>query len=57
MVGVLSDVFHDIDLTALWPSDSADVGAEHPESGPHALSSGEFGSHFEFTVGGVVVSS
>ena len=48
--------FHDVDFSAFGPSDLSDVGAEHPESWPHALASWELGSNLEFTVGWVIVT-
>src|SRR5262249_51350806 len=34
---LLPDVLHDVDLTRRRPSHRVDVGAQHPERGPHAL--------------------
>src|SRR5262249_27308850 len=35
--GLEADVLHDVDLTGVRPADLPDVGAQHPERGPHAL--------------------
>jgi hypothetical protein len=45
--GLLANIFHDVDLAALRPADSADVVAEHPERGPDALPFGNFDARFE----------
>src|SRR5260221_12017217 len=48
---LLADVFHDVDFAASGPVDGSDVVAEHPESGPHPLSCGNFDAGFEAAVG------
>src|SRR5215469_6691327 len=46
----LADIFHDVDLAALRPSALTDVVAEHPESGPDALTAGNLNAGFEASV-------
>src|SRR4029077_2048529 len=49
--GFLADIFHDVDLAALWPAGRGDIFAEHPERGPHSLPFWDFDSRFEAAVG------
>src|SRR5215471_1166326 len=45
--GLLADVFHDVDLAAVWPASLFDVITHHPKRGPDALSPGDFDASFE----------
>ena len=48
---VETDVLHDVDLTAARPADFVNIRAEHPDGGPCAAASREFGADFNATVG------
>ncbi len=50
-VGLEADVLHDVDLARVGPADAADVVAEHPERGPHALAARELHARLEVAVG------
>ena len=47
---LFADVFHDVDLAALRPTDSGNIFAKHPERGPHALPFRNFDARFEAAV-------
>src|SRR5215471_1118611 len=46
-----ADVLHDVDFSALRPSDRVDVLAEHPECRPHPLPGGNLDARLESAVG------
>src|ERR1051326_5140780 len=45
-----SDVLHDVDLAAPWPTHRIDVRTEHPEGGPESLSARDTDPGLEATV-------
>src|SRR4029077_15995869 len=47
---LLADVFHDIDLAALRPTDGVDVVSKHPERGPKSLPARNANARLEATV-------
>src|ERR1700761_1752221 len=49
-IGLLADVFHDVDLAALRPLNFLDIGAEHPEGRPQALSAGNLNARLETSI-------
>jgi hypothetical protein len=50
-VGLLADVFHDVDFAALGPADGGNVFSEHPERGPNSLPFRDFDAGLEAAVG------
>src|SRR5262249_18492900 len=40
--GLVTEMFHDVDLAALWPSYLIDIGAEQPNRRPGTSGAGEF---------------
>src|SRR5688500_5921297 len=50
-VRLAANVLHHVDLAAPWPANGVDVGAEHPERRPEALSARDANASLEATVG------
>ena len=46
-IGIVADLFHNVDLPAARPADFFDVFAEHPNGWPCAEAFGKFGAYFE----------
>src|SRR5262249_413358 len=45
--GLVTEMFHDVDLAALWPSYLIDIRAEQPDRRPGTAGAREFRAHFE----------
>lgn len=50
LLGSLSSIFHDVDLSTGSPSSVYVISWEHPECRPQVVSLGEFGTNFESSV-------
>jgi len=51
LLGLSSDVFHDINFSTGRPSFLNNVSAKQPESRPDSLAKRKFCSYFKFTIG------
>ncbi len=49
--GFFANVLHNVDFATGWPRDLIDVGSQHPEGRPNALSAGNLDACLETPVG------
>src|SRR3990172_9441024 len=51
LIRFASDIFHDVDLAAVWPTDCRNIAAQHPKSRPNPISVRQFQTRFHPSVG------